>query len=250
MPEQARHFFSQITGSATQMSELVDALLEFSRMGRVELRPGKKWTCRPWSKPSSRNSPRKPGTARSSGSGEPAESAGGCGPAAPGVCHLLANAIKYTRPRQPARIEIGVLAGLARETVIFVRDNGVGFDMAGVDKLFGVFQRLHCARSSRARAWVSRMSAASSRSWRHKTLGGQRNRRWALFTSRSPHLSKKAPNETTHHNHRTPRGLLMEAEGFQPAPPNTHDTRTFQPGAGQAEPAHFCISRMTHATAR
>ncbi|MEJ2662178.1 MAG: ATP-binding protein [Desulfobacteraceae bacterium] len=59
--------------------------------------------------------------------------------------NLIANALKFTRPRQQARIEIGSLPGQASEAIIFVRDNGVGFDMAYVDKLFGVFQRLHRA---------------------------------------------------------------------------------------------------------
>ncbi|MDV9034422.1 GAF domain-containing protein [Pseudomonas sp. RAC1] len=56
--------------------------------------------------------------------------------------NLIGNAIKYTRGRQPARIEIGALQH--PETVeVFVRDNGVGFDMTYASKLFGVFQRLH-----------------------------------------------------------------------------------------------------------
>jgi light-regulated signal transduction histidine kinase (bacteriophytochrome) len=57
--------------------------------------------------------------------------------------NLLSNAIKYTRPRDPAEIEIGCQNGNPDELVIFVRDNGVGFDMSHADKLFGVFQRLH-----------------------------------------------------------------------------------------------------------
>jgi light-regulated signal transduction histidine kinase (bacteriophytochrome) len=56
--------------------------------------------------------------------------------------NLLSNAVKYSRPRRPAVIELGhtVLDG---EVVIFIRDNGVGFNMKYADKLFGVFQRLH-----------------------------------------------------------------------------------------------------------
>jgi PAS domain S-box-containing protein len=58
--------------------------------------------------------------------------------------NLLSNAVKYTRPRQHANIEIG-LRQMNEETVLFIRDNGVGFNMKYADKLFGVFQRLHRA---------------------------------------------------------------------------------------------------------
>jgi PAS domain S-box-containing protein len=58
--------------------------------------------------------------------------------------NLLANSVKYTRPRPRAVIEIG-LRVMNDEPVIYVRDNGVGFNMKYADKLFGVFQRLHRA---------------------------------------------------------------------------------------------------------
>jgi signal transduction histidine kinase len=56
--------------------------------------------------------------------------------------NLLSNAVKFTRNRTPTRIEVGS-QGEQDKTVYFVRDNGVGFDMQYVDKLFNVFQRLH-----------------------------------------------------------------------------------------------------------
>ncbi len=58
--------------------------------------------------------------------------------------NLLSNAIKFTRKRETARIEVGGAVGNGENTY-YVKDNGVGFDMADVEKLFGVFHRLHSA---------------------------------------------------------------------------------------------------------
>ena len=58
--------------------------------------------------------------------------------------NLMANAVKFTRTRKVARIEFNGRAEMT-ENVYFVKDNGVGFDRAYADKLFGVFQRLHSA---------------------------------------------------------------------------------------------------------
>jgi signal transduction histidine kinase len=61
------------------------------------------------------------------------------------LVNLLSNAVKFSGIRRPARIEIGSVDGNEDKSEVFVRDNGVGFDMQYVNKLFGVFQRLHRA---------------------------------------------------------------------------------------------------------
>jgi light-regulated signal transduction histidine kinase (bacteriophytochrome) len=88
---------------------------------------------------------------------------------------LLDNALKFTRPRPCAEIEIGARNGLD-EHIIFVRDNGVGFDSRHADKLFGVFQRLHTGTEFEGTgiglASVRRIMARhNGRSWAHGVPG-------------------------------------------------------------------------------
>jgi light-regulated signal transduction histidine kinase (bacteriophytochrome) len=55
--------------------------------------------------------------------------------------NLLSNAFKFTRNKEKARIEIG--CRMNGKDIYYIKDNGIGFDMKYVDKMFGVFQRLH-----------------------------------------------------------------------------------------------------------
>lgn len=143
LDEKGRRYVTVILQSTARMGQLIDDLLDFSRHGRAELRTD--------------NVPLD-GLVEAVRAGLQSETDGRVVewqiaplPAVRGdpallrqvFLNLLGNAVKYTRRREVARIEIGVQARTAEESVVFVRDNGAGFDMRYVDKLFGVFQRLH-----------------------------------------------------------------------------------------------------------
>jgi light-regulated signal transduction histidine kinase (bacteriophytochrome) len=142
----SREILDDISGAARHMATLIDTLLEFSRAGRASLRPvdvNLDVLARDVVRELSR------GTA-----GRAIEWSLGRLPTVRGdrtllrqvFVNLLANAVKYTRPRARARIEVGTFGpGAAGDVVCFVGDNGVGFDMRRAHRLFGVFQRLHAA---------------------------------------------------------------------------------------------------------
>ncbi len=144
MPSDAQHYLGNIRRSAAKMSQLVDDLLNLARVGRQELKryptelsnlvndvvadlktetAGRaiKWQIQPL-----------PAAECDSGLMKQV------------FVNLISNAVKYTRPRAQAVIEIGTVKNNG-DTALFVRDNGVGFNMKYADKLFGVFQRLHRA---------------------------------------------------------------------------------------------------------
>ena len=142
LPDEARRFLDRISQGARQMGNLVDDLLHLSQIGRQTLSL----------QSASLNSivAAAVESLRPDCSGRNIEWRIGdlCSVACDqglmklAFVNLIANAIKYTRPRNPAIIEIGqtIIDG---EQIIFVRDNGVGFDMQYAGKLFDVFQRLH-----------------------------------------------------------------------------------------------------------
>jgi PAS domain S-box-containing protein len=143
LPDKNRHYLEQILDSTRQMGCLIDDLLLFSRMGRAEMRLQPVDLEQLVEEAKKQLEPESKGRdIRWKQSALP-EVRADKALLRQVMLNLLSNALKYTRPRQPAEIEIGCDGGSPGETVVFVRDNGVGFDMAYVDKLFGVFQRLH-----------------------------------------------------------------------------------------------------------
>ena len=143
MDERSHRYLNIIADSARQMGQLIDDLLLFSRMSRGELRYSKmalnslldevinmmqmdiKDRKIVWKISSLPEVEADPAMLRQV------------------WMNLIGNAVKYTRTRNPAEIEVGCANEAEGEFVFYVKDNGVGFDMQYLDKLFGVFQRLH-----------------------------------------------------------------------------------------------------------
>jgi signal transduction histidine kinase len=145
LDEKGKRYLQTISESATRMGQLIDDLLVFSRMGRQEMMNGSvnldqlvksvlhdlqhdlqdrqiSWTIA--SLP---------------------EVQGDAAMLRQVFVNLMANAVKFTSTKAAPSIEVGSRQTDPGEVVLFVRDNGVGFDMQYANKLFGVFQRLHRA---------------------------------------------------------------------------------------------------------
>jgi signal transduction histidine kinase len=143
LDEKSRHYLRVISEAAQKMGNLIDDLLSFSRMGRAEMMKTRvdldlmmqeiidelpdemkerkiEWEIAPLP-----------------------EVVGDRAMLRLVMVNFLSNALKFTRQRSPARIEIGATTDHPDETCFFIRDNGVGFDMKYQEKLFGLFQRLH-----------------------------------------------------------------------------------------------------------
>jgi len=143
--DKCRRYLKIASESVTQMGDLIDDLLNFARMGRVEMRQSsvdleklvQETVAGLQSEMNGRKVVWKHGPLPQV-QGDPAL-------LKQVFVNLLSNAVKYTRGRDPAQIETGVASESNGELVMFVRDNGAGFDMQYADKLFGVFQRLHGA---------------------------------------------------------------------------------------------------------
>jgi PAS domain S-box-containing protein len=141
--EKGRHYMGAISEAARKMGRLIDELLSFTRMGRHALSIRKVDLAELVRDILREFEPETAGRSIDWRIGDLPVASGDGAMLRTALVSLISNALKFTHLRKTARIEIGSIAGQASEAVIFVRDNGVGFDMAYADKLFGVFQRLH-----------------------------------------------------------------------------------------------------------
>jgi two-component system sensor histidine kinase/response regulator len=141
--EQNKRYLGLISTSAKQMNQLIDDLLDFSRNSRVEIQQTRvdlqdliEKILQDLQPEMSNRKIVFEKNALPPVLGDPSL-------LRQVFSNLVLNAVKYSRKRDVAKIEIGCAEKTKNEVTIYVRDNGVGFDMKYADKLFGVFQRLH-----------------------------------------------------------------------------------------------------------
>ncbi len=143
--EKGVRYLQTISDAAKQMGQLIDDLLVFSRMGRQDMLRTTVNMDQLIKSILSDLSPDLHGRQISWTIAPLPEVKGDPSMLRQVFMNLLANAVKFTSTKPVASIEIGVESSGSEEIVLYVRDNGVGFDMQYAPKLFGVFQRLHRA---------------------------------------------------------------------------------------------------------
>ncbi|MBW8468515.1 MAG: PAS domain S-box protein [Thiobacillus sp.] len=146
---QSQHYMDTISKSVKRMGELIDDLLSFSRMGRQEMTRGPVDLGALVEDVIHEFEPETKGRVIHWHIGELPVVVGDYAMLRVVLANLVSNALKFTQTREQTAIEIGCLpdtSGHENETVVFVRDNGVGFDMRYANKLFGVFERLHSGK--------------------------------------------------------------------------------------------------------
>ena len=143
LDDSSKHYVDRTLLASKRMGELIDDLLQFSRIGRSEIRK-KPVDLNAVIQEVLRELEPEIGARKIDWQLTPLpEAMADKAMLLQVIENLVANALKFTRGRKTAHIEIGFKPGLNHELVFFVRDNGSGFDMRYYSKLFQVFQRLH-----------------------------------------------------------------------------------------------------------
>ncbi len=144
LDETSRRYIRSIRDSAISAARLVDDLLQFSKVGRASLSTSRVDMNKLVAEARRSLEPDFAGREIEWRVADLPPAFGDATMLRQTLVNLISNAAKYTRPRPLAQISIYAEQG-REETTYTVKDNGVGFDMAYVGKLFGVFQRLHRA---------------------------------------------------------------------------------------------------------
>jgi len=177
LDEKSRRYVTMLQESAKRMGELIDDLLTFSRIGRAETQNTLVSLGQLVREILSEFERETDGRSIVWRIGDLPSLHGDRAMLRLALINLISNAVKFTRTRPQAEIEIGCAKGGPGEVVVFVRDNGVGFDMKYVGKLFGVFQRLHSPETFEGTgiglATVQRIAARhGGRAWAEGSVDG------------------------------------------------------------------------------
>ena len=143
LDEKSRRYMTMILEAAKRMGDLIDDLLAFSRIGRAETQKTIVSLEQLVKEALSEVQQETDGRKIDWRIGALPNLYGDRSMLRLALVNLVSNAVKFSRKRPQAEIEIGCTDGKQEEIVVFIKDNGVGFDMKYVNKLFGVFQRLH-----------------------------------------------------------------------------------------------------------
>lgn len=145
LDEEGKRKLDSIIAGALKMGDLIDDLLEFSRVGRAAVQQSALDMTVLVQDVAAEALALCPERKIELSVGELPPASGDRAMLRQLWVNMIGNAIKYTRPRAQAKIEIGGSAQ-AGEDAYWIKDNGVGFQMEYAHKLFGVFQRLHSAK--------------------------------------------------------------------------------------------------------
>jgi light-regulated signal transduction histidine kinase (bacteriophytochrome) len=137
-----RSRMNMVKDGARRMAQIIDDLLSFSKIGRAEMRKAPVDLNTLVREALSRIEPELANRRIDWTIRQLPEVRGDYNLLRQVLVNLVSNAVKYTRPRDPAKVEIESVPGNG-EMIVAIRDNGVGFDMEYAGKLFGVFHRLH-----------------------------------------------------------------------------------------------------------
>jgi light-regulated signal transduction histidine kinase (bacteriophytochrome) len=143
LDEKGHRYTGIILESAKKMGALIDDLLAFSRIGRAETRETMVSLEQLVKEVLTDLQPETDGRKIAWKIGVLPNLYGDRSMLKLALVNLISNAVKFTRKHPQPEIEIGSMETKQEGMVVFVRDNGVGFDMKYAHKLFGVFQRLH-----------------------------------------------------------------------------------------------------------
>jgi PAS domain S-box-containing protein len=143
LDEKSLRYIRIVLESAKKMGNLIDDLLAFSRIGRTETRETMVNMEQLVKEVLTEIQPETSGRTIAWKIGALPNLYGDRSMLRLALVNLLSNAVKFTRINPEAEVEIGSMEKKEEGVVVFVRDNGVGFDMKYAHKLFGVFQRLH-----------------------------------------------------------------------------------------------------------